>query len=133
MLEEGIYILLVNDTGISALAADRIYPVLAPPEAPAPLIVFLGVSIVPVNGISGQNKLTKKRMQFDCYGQTYSDAKKLEQAVNHVLINYQGTLSDGDSTYVNGIQSLLSQDLFDSDANLYRVSLDFEVWFIATY
>jgi hypothetical protein len=133
MLEEGIYTLLVNDSGVSALVVDRVFPVQAPEGAPAPLIVFLGVSIVPVTGVSGQNKLTKKRMQFDCYGQTYSDAKKLEKAINHVLINYQGTLGDSDSTYVNGIQALLSQDLFDSDANLYRVSLDFEVWFIATY
>ena len=133
MLEEGIYSLLANDAGITALVGNRIFAVQADEAANAPLIVFFGVSTVPVTGISGQNKLTKKRMQFDCYGQVYGDAKAVEKAINHALINFQGTLADTDRTYVNGIQALLSQDLFDSDANLYRVSLDFEVWFIATY
>lgn len=131
-VESGINTLLLTNAEVTALVADRVYPVRMPEGAQMPALVYTSISSVPVVGISGQNKLTKKRLQVDCYGSTYPDVKHLEQAVNNALINYQGT-PDANSTSIESIQQLLSIDLYEDDAKLYRVNLDFEVWFVATY
>lgn len=129
-LEIGLYGLLVADPAVSALVADRIYPVHMKEKSAQPSVVYQGVSINNVTSLDGQNALTKKRIQYDCYDDDYITVKALEKAICNALINYRGTLSEG--TEVQDITLALSVDLFEQDPFLFRVTLDFEVWFIAT-
>jgi hypothetical protein len=132
MLEEGISLRLQTFNETQAIVGDRVFPLVLPSEEDLPALVFQGISVSPVLGVSGQNALTKRRLQVDCYGKQYADVKTLERAVNHALVNFQGALADGDVTYVDSIYLNNAVDLFESDANQYRVMLDFDVWFIAT-
>src|SRR6266403_1201399 len=127
MLEEGIKQRLATFSETQAIVGDSVFPLQLPPEQNVPALVYAIVSTSPVLGISGQNNLTKKRLQVDGYDKTYAGIKALEKAVNHALLNFQGTLADGDATYVDSIYTNTAVDLFESDANLYRVMLDFDV------
>lgn len=132
MLEEGIKARLSAFEEVSDIVADNIFPMVLPTENSIPALVYQGISVQPVLGISGQNALQKKRLQVDCYGKTYAEVKLLERAVMHCLVNFQGTLEDSDSTYVDAIYLNNTVDLYESEAQLYRVSIDFDVWFITT-
>lgn len=132
MLEEGIRLRLATFSETQTLSGDNVFPLVLPPEQPMPALVYQMVSVSPVLGVSGQNPLTKRRLQVDCYDKTYGGSKLLERAVNHALINFQGPLGDSDATFVDSIYTNNAVDLFESDVNLFRVMLDFDVWFIAT-
>lgn len=129
-IEKGLHDLLLNDPSVSSLAVNRIYPVLMKEKSKQPSIVYQTISMTPVDSLDGQNALTKKRIQFDCYSTTYGEVKRLEAAVISALAGFRGTLSDG--TVVQSLMLSLSVDLYEQDSLLYRVTLDFEAWYIAS-
>jgi hypothetical protein len=66
-------------------------------------------------------------MQFDTWASTYADAKALMQAISTTIDNYTGALATGE--HVFGVQLSTCNDLFESDARLYRVSADYLIQF----
>lgn len=83
-----------------------------------PFIVYSRVSSVPTSTLDGDAPaLTRVRVQVDCYGATYEEAKALADSVRAAMLA---------APFKNLPDSEL--DLFDSDAKLYRVTMDFFCW-----
>ena len=116
-LETKLYALLSADAGVTEIASTRIYPLVAPQEAALPHVVYTRVSSGREYSLSGYSNLENPRMQIDCYGTTYAEAKALSEAVISALRGAMtfGTASDD------------PQEIFEEDET-FRVSIDFSIW-----
>lgn len=132
MAEAATYTVLSGDAGVSALVASRIYPVRAPQDATFPYVTFQLVSEADrlqslAHAISG---LVAKRMQVDCFSETYAECKSLADAVRLALDRYNGT-SGGDTIQGSHLESQF--DDFEpvqggAEKDVYRIIMDFVMW-----
>lgn len=100
MIEQGLYQFLANDRGVSALVTAgggqaRIYGVMLPKTYVLPAIVHSSVASHNIESLRGPNNLEQRRFQFDCYGKTFIDSRKLSKAVKNALCPLD---SDGNPT-----------------------------------
>jgi len=132
---------LVADPGIQALASDqadagarnvRVFPNKAPQGEQRPFIVCRRVSGAPVLTYAGPVPFGGRRVQVDCYGDSYADADGLALAVLAALNGFKGLVPAPNID----VRGALLQDVGDDyeppihadEAGIHRVSLDFLVW-----
>ncbi len=115
MIEAGIVALLAADSGIAALVGTRIYPVLVPETTAYPCLSYQVVSSVQQYTVD-RRELGQKRIQFDCWANTYADAENLKQALRNALDVYSGTLTDG--TRVLGTFREVEIDFFEANSGV---------------
>jgi hypothetical protein len=75
--------------------------------------------------LPGPVSLGHTRIQIDCYGASGADAIRLAAAIDAVLIAYRGTMTDQDSTVVQGCFRTNKIDFFDDEARNYRRMLEY--------
>lgn len=112
---------LVAATAVTDLVAQRIYPLVAPQGTVPPYVVVFTASDVPVNSVDGKaaDRLHVARVQVDVYGGTYLSAHAAASVVSAVVED----LARSDlSAYLDA-----KRDLYDDEAQLHRVSMDFFV------
>ena len=95
---------------------------------------YRSIISTPLYSLNGQNSFTKLEVQLDCHGYKMSDAITLARQIQNVLSGgWSGTLSDSDSTVVQGIFQLPSFTDGYSDANKTFVrSLEYLIEFYQT-
>lgn len=121
-LEEGLVTYLKANGGVAALVGTRVYPLILPQEATYPALAYMVVSDDRPQSHSGPTGLATPRIQIDCWGATYGATKLLERAVRLALEGYVGAMG---SVTVRGVFLDTAQDLFDEEAQKYRVRMDF--------
>jgi hypothetical protein len=136
MFEQGLFSLLSNDVGIKAAlggspfgrtdGAAGVFPMQLPEASTLPAIVYSVLSSYRVTSMQGTNRTEKRRLQVDCYGHHYEDAKLLMQPIKDCLLSFRGPLADG--TYMQGAFLIGELDAFEDAPFLYRGVLDFDVW-----
>lgn len=121
--------ILIANSGVTTLIAQRVYPNELPPNATLPAIVYNVVSDVPENSFTGLTSTTTKnaRVQVDCYASpttngdgAYKQVHALARAVELAL----GDVADSDLACV--LED--TRDLYDNVTQYHRVSMDFSVW-----
>jgi hypothetical protein len=134
MFEAGLYQLLKNDAGVSALVAGRIFGGRIPKTATDstyPCLVWTVVSTLDLYSSQGASGYRTKRVQIDCYALKYIDAVKVTDAVRAALENFQGDLPDG--TSVDRSIVTMDQDfLFEPGASgqLFRRMIEIEIAYL---
>lgn len=125
-LADGIFALLSGESTISALVADRIYPLLLPEGVALPAITFqeIGGVSLPTFETSG---MQKPRFQFDVFGNTYEDANACRLALRKFLNGYHGTLVDG--TYLQKVDLIQQSDTFEEYPRQFRCMSEFYLSF----
>ena len=83
-----------------------------------PYIVFQRVSSTANVAMGGASALQNTRIQVDIYGDRQSDCETVEQSIEAAMAAWP--------TWQN--VPLLSQDFYEQDVRLYRVSKDYSVW-----
>jgi Protein of unknown function (DUF3168) len=135
MFEAGLYRLMKNDAGISALVGGRIWGGRAPKtvtDSSYPLIVWTIVSTVDLYSIQGASGYRTKRVQIDSYARTYIDSVKVSDAVRALLQNFRGTLPDG--TFVESSVLITDQDFtFEPgiSGQLFRHLIEVEISYLS--
>ncbi len=109
---------LLADSTTTALVAARIYPLLASQACAVPFVVFTRISTVPTNTTTGESATHQARFQFDCYDDNLTDANTLADAVQSAVLA-ASTLR---------AMRLDRRSYYESDAELFRVLIDFHVW-----
>lgn len=128
-IESGIRDLLVADVDVKARVSKRIYPTEVPQGVVYPALAYTRISGAPLHVLEGSSSLQKMRLQVDCLAVDYAGAKDLADHVVHCLDNYKGAVNGGT---VNAINLLDEADMSIPKLELYRVRLDFEVWYSET-
>lgn len=102
---------------LAPLAGGRCYPLIAPDSVDKPYIIYSVISDVQLNSLDGFSGLAEKRIQADIYTTSYGVTKALATSVKDTFaINLPSSIH------------LSSQELFESDTQLYRISMDFSIW-----
>jgi len=121
-MEEALRAALLAASGVSALVADRLDWGLRPAAVPSVRLQLVGK--VPFYTYSGRDSLTPYRVQADCFGRRYGEAKLVARAIE-VAVDALGR-PEFDACFL-----LSERDDQDTDAAgqpLHRASLDFRIW-----
>lgn len=137
-MEEAIIAYLLAGAGVTALADTRVFPGARPQQSSLPSVVLTRVDGAPLYADDGEAGLEDGRIQIDCWGRTYTDAKQLARAVVDRLSAFFGTVSlnvDTSPAPAVTFQYIMldsERDFRESGSNaaeyLYRTSLDFTCW-----
>ena len=102
-IETDFYATLQADAGVTAIAGSKLYPHIAPEGTAAPFMTFHMVVGTPYNIISRTTALEKKRIQINCWSDSYAGAQALAEAVKTAL-NSSGHLAVEIENYVDEAQ-----------------------------
>ena len=126
-IEDGLDNLLRTDAAINAIIQQRAFPDKLPEQVAYPALTY---SILVGTGTRTLTDpgLQKWRIQVDCWGTTYADAKNLRAAVMKELNGYSGILSDG--TFLQLMELIGPIFLpYDTAALTYRCPCEFYLYF----
>ena len=102
-IETDLYDTLKSDAGVSALIGAKIWPHIADEGTAAPFLTYQMVVGTPYNIISRTTALEKKRIQINCWSDSYAGAQTLAEAVKTAL-NSDGHLALEIENYVDEAQ-----------------------------
>lgn len=116
MIESDLYAHLSNDTDLSDLVGDNIYPIKAKDGVLTPYITYLIVSNIDITSLQGDNYENKTRVQLDIFSKSYSEVKEISGAVKSSMYKFKYQIFD-----------FTSRDLFEQDTQLYRQLIEFNL------
>ena len=125
MLEVGLFNLISTDAGLNAIVSGNIFAVLLPQGACLPAVTYQVVSKRGLYALQERVNVNECRMQFDIWSTDYVLGKQAAAALTAAIDNFTGTLSEG--THVFGVQLQTSSDLYESDARMNRVLIEFVI------
>lgn len=130
-IEEALRARLTGFAGLAALVSARIHPDKLPPE-PSPLVTtrwpaltYQVVSTERVYSLEGFSCLARPTFQIDVWATSQSSRVNVAHQVKLALEGFVGTVS---SVNIRGIFLNSEVDIYEADAEIFRRSLDFEVW-----
>ena len=127
MIEKAFASLLRN---VANVAAAQIHLGIAPADASYPFASFQVVSegnrFPTLDGPSG---LGHPRVQVDCWGKTFREAKELSEQIRVAIDGYRGTQAGVaiGSCLKDGDRYLPEPDRSNTDTLLHRVSVDYSI------
>jgi len=90
MIAKAIYSLLINNTSITDLVSNRIYPMVRNQEADLPAITYQVISGVRSYDLDGPNGLVEGRVQVNCFADDPLEAGELAAVVRAALNGHRG-------------------------------------------
>ena len=124
-IETDLLDILEANAGVSALIGTRIYPMLLPQTPTLPAIVYSVISAMRTARHGGRASIGEKRIQFSCWGSTYSGAKALADQVRLAL--------DGTKPTTEGAALIAGEhDIYDTETGWFHISMDFMVQYQET-
>jgi hypothetical protein len=94
MIENGLYMILAEDSAIKALTGGVVDFNLLRKDATTGIVIhkITGSPLTPMEQVTDLNI---SRFQFDCYAGKYLDARDIARRVKFIFQDYTGTLPDG--------------------------------------
>jgi len=122
--------LLVGNAGVTAKAAQRVFPGRLPQGEKRDSIVLQRISAVAGYHYEGNDGLEFRRIQVDCWSQTAQGAYELAEAARDSLDGFSGAVmwgtdSPAPSVDIKGIFFDGEGEDFDPAAGLFRERRDF--------
>lgn len=114
---------LIAASAVTDLVGQKVSPNKAPQGTEPPFLVLSVPDDVPSNSADGMvaTRLRTARVQVDAYARTYLEAQAVAAAVAEVVGNL-----DEPSPELSAYEEA-RRDLYDDEAELHRVSMDFMV------
>lgn len=121
-----IYTRLSDDATLAGLVGARIYPLTAPQGDAYPFVTFQVVSRTGSVALDTSSSMAALRLQVDCYGDTFTSARAVAEAVRARLDDWRGSGSVQLATLTN------DRDQYDGDdaVRLYRAMQEYEIVFL---
>ncbi len=130
MIEQGIVALVQGDPTVSGIASTGGFAANLPKDHPLPSWTHKGVTEKPSYTFKGPVNVRPRRLQIDCYGYVFADCILLADAIDAVLSGFSGTLTDPDSTFVQGCFRTNQIDFeLDTASRTFRRMIEYELWF----
>ncbi len=123
---------LKAQAGVTALVADRIYPLLIPHHVykdvtQNPVIVFSRIGVERAANYCETERIVIGTYQFDCYARRYEEVLAVAEALRFALRDYVGLVGDA---RVRLTRQDTESELLDPEPGLYRITSDWSVWYI---
>jgi len=123
---------LLGDPTVSALVGGfRIHNIRLPQGQVDPSLVLNRVSETADYTMKEDSSLSSVRMQCDSWAQTADQANDLASATRDRLSGYRGPMvANSEAVEVRGVFVVSELDGYDDVTKLYRLSRDFNVWYL---
>lgn len=118
MIESDLQAVLVADTAVGAICADRIAAGVIPEGEVRPYVTYTLIAGQRFGSMSAPGILRNARIQLSCWSPSYSVAKSLALAVQNAI-----EASALFEVVFNG-----DQDLYNPETNLNYVVIDYSIW-----
>lgn len=119
MIETLLYRLLTMQAAITSIVQTRIFPVVMPEGSLLPALTYQIISSSSQQ-MFNTGGMTRLRVQFDCWSDTYLEACALRRGVAAALDGYK------DATF-NGLQIGVSDD-FEHELLQFRSTIEFYIF-----
>lgn len=121
MIEETIFSYLTGVPAINTLIGTRLYPFSTVSNPVMPCMQYRKISAVREHDLTGSRNTSWSRYQFDCFGDTYAQAKQVSDALR---VAFDGYISS------DILSSKLENefDAFEDSGEAHRISMDFIVY-----
>jgi hypothetical protein len=123
-VDEQLYARLRDDAALAALVGTRIFPLLAPQDAPLPFIRYQLVSRVADEALDAVSTLASYRFQIDAYGATYASARAVQARMKELL---NGWAPDTGPIERSVLINVTDRHEGDDARKLYRTSQDYQI------
>lgn len=118
MIQETLLTILLDDSYVTNVVGQRIYPLRMPQNASLPAVVYQRIGVDPVSSLSGDSYLDRARIQITCWALSYSAAvnlaNKIRQSINR-------------SEDIKSI-TVFEMDTEDPETKSYGVISDYLIW-----
>lgn len=121
MIESSAASYLLSYTGLTALVSTRINPVVLPTPATYPSVTYQKIGAEDELGMGQDSGICEGRLQFDCWGSTYSSTKSVAVQIKKAFKNFTGNMK---GTYIHCCKLANETDTFTS--SVFRTTLEFE-------
>lgn len=121
----GLRAYLQNQLG--SLVGGRIHPTRLPDKAIFPAIVYQVITNAGRFAHDAPIPLRNPRIQFDVWALKASECETIASALEQALLGYRGPM--GDVEYTAAWELITSEDSYEPDTKLERISLDFRGWY----
>lgn len=129
-MEEALRAGLLADAGMAARVGTRVTWVRRPQASALPAVTLQVISAERDRSQAGQTGLGMVRVQADCWGATYEDAKRTAREVEHAALALSRTTRAGVRFQTIVVDS--ERDGFDAGedgrTDTFRTTLDLLVW-----
>lgn len=124
-VEAGLYDYLINDATVSGVVSTRVYPVIIPQNPTYPCISYSTSGAIRHSTLVGQDNFVGAQIDIDCWAETYSSAKDLQNKVRASVQNYQGLMGtiNVDSVFVYD-----PVDIYEDDVFAYRCTIPVTIY-----
>jgi hypothetical protein len=126
-LSEDLRAFLLADATIASLIGARIYPIVLPQGPTVPALTYHWVSIDEIYTMAGPSGLVVKRIQFDCWAETFKEVEALSDAIRLRIDGFSGWLNTGSppSSRIQAIFREVERDWYEDEPVLYRRTIDY--------
>lgn len=140
MLQEGLTNLLLNTDPVKSILAARkppkpneplgagVRPTTMPEGYALPAIVYREIHGDGLMTMDGPDVMQFSRMEFGCYGNSYSESKVLARAVRQLLEGFTGVLSEG--TVIGSMQRIGEVDAFEDAPFGYLTPVEMQITYL---
>lgn len=122
-LGEAIAKRLEDDSGVGAIAANRIYPVILPQDPDLPAVTYQTVAGDRETAMGTNPGIANPLVQVDCWARTHAEARSLALAVKASLERWRGTVA---SVEVLDVFPQREEDSYEWETNMWRSSWDYQ-------
>lgn len=124
---------LLADAQVSAMVGGaRIFPLKLPQGVREPSVVYSRITGFGDHHMAGASGLTRPRFQVDAWAESVDAATRLADLVKDRLDGYRGPMtvpgSPPETVAVQGVFFETERESYDGDAELYRISRDYLIW-----
>ena len=125
-----IYKTLHDNFNVENSIGDKIFPMVAEQGTALPYVVYQAIGVEPVRTKYRRPKQNKIDIQITCYHDRYDKATLIMRGVRALLEGYKGERSN---ISINNIVFTNSRDMYDKEAKVMGLSMDFKIWLNTSY
>lgn len=119
-LDVAVHSYLASHAGLNSLISGSLHRTMAPANYPRPYCVLFRVSRVRGYTHDGYSGLTRYRLQVSCFADTDELAKQVAEQVTAAMEAWPSV-----NLNVQSCEHVGEQDLYEADAKVYHVPVDF--------
>lgn len=135
-IQSALYEHLKDDSGISAIVGDKVYPLVASGDDSPPYITFQLITRRHEHDLGAASGLARTRIQVNCWESTAALAEALADTVRESLDGFSGTMGTTNAAAVKSCRLDGEVEAYDppadadrAEAGVFSVKMDFLIWY----
>lgn len=120
MFSNDLRAFILEQTSLTDLISDKLFPSVAPEGTPPPYVCYYEVSSVAWHDLP----VAYPRFQFSVFSKRYLEAKNIAAELRGIIQRYKGTM--GNTRVIQGVWEG-SRELYEPDTKLHHIATDFKL------